>query len=62
MEDTIALKRKKLELSRVALAREELEFKIEERKEEITRMQAMIDIQLTKEQDLLKEIEQLSQK
>ena len=50
------LKRKKLELSRVSLAREEQEFKIEERMEEIKRLQAMIEIQVKKEQELQAEI------
>jgi len=50
------LKRKKLELSRVSLAREEQEFKIEERMEEIRRLQAMIEIQLKKEEELQAEI------
>lgn len=53
------LKRKKLELSRVSLAREEQEFKIEERMEEIRRLQAMIEIQMKKEQELQAEIAKL---
>ena len=55
------LKRKKLELSRVSLAREEQEFKIEERMEEIKRLQAMIEIQMKKEQELQSEITDLIQ-
>jgi len=58
----IDLKRKKLELSRVELARQEQEFKIEERMEEIGRLQSMIDIQKTKEQELKAEITVLTQK
>lgn len=50
------LKRKKLELSRVTLAKLELEFKIEERKEEIKKLESMIAIQEQKEMELQKEI------
>lgn len=53
---SIEVKRKRLELSRVMLAREEQELKIEERMEEIKRIQAMIDIQKNKEQDLSAEL------
>lgn len=53
------LRRKKLELSRVKLAREEQEFKIEERLEEIKRIESMISIQKKKEEELEAEIEKL---
>jgi hypothetical protein len=56
MADSIDIKRKKLELSRVELARQEQEFKIEERMEEINRLKGMIDIQKNKEQDLIAEL------
>lgn len=56
------LKRKKLELSRVSLAREEQEFKIEERMEEIKRLQTMIEIQKKKEEELQAEITALVHK
>lgn len=56
------LRRKKLELSRVSLAKEEQEFKIEERMEEIRRLQAMIEIQKKKEEELQVEIEKLMEK
>lgn len=56
------LKRKRLELSRVSLAREEQEFKIEERMEEIKRLQSMIEIQMKKEQELQAEIAALLQR
>lgn len=56
------LKRKRLELSRVELARFEQEFKIEERMEEIARIKAMIDIQKAKEEDLKQEIQALESK
>jgi hypothetical protein len=57
--ESIEVKRKKLELSRVELARKEQEFRIEERMEEIHRLEAMIEIQITKEQELKAEIEAL---
>ncbi len=53
---SIELKRKKLELSRVQLAREEQEFKIEERMEEVKRLNIMVDIQKAKEDELNAEI------
>jgi hypothetical protein len=56
MKDSIELKRKNLELSRVQLARQEQEFKIEERMEEIARLESMIEIQKNKEQDLIAEL------
>lgn len=49
-------KKKTLELSRVRLARQEMEFKIEEKQDEIKRLQDFIKIQLDKEQELEKEI------
>lgn len=58
----IDLKRKKLELSRVQLAREEQEFKIEEKMDEITRLESMIKIQKTKENELSAEIAALINK
>ena len=54
------LKRKELELGRVEQARKELEFKIEERMDEIERLQGHIQIQLQKEQELKEEIKQLT--
>ena len=59
---SIDLKRKKLELSRVTLAREEQELKIEERMEEIKRLQSMIEIQKSKEQELSAEVAELTKK
>lgn len=58
----IEIKRKKLELSRVELARQEQEFKIEERMEEIGRLTAMIDIQKNKETELKAELSALNNK
>jgi len=59
MSSNIDLKRKKLELSRVELARQEQEFKIEERMEEINRLNAMVEIQKNKEEELKAEISAL---
>lgn len=53
------VKRKKLELARVQMAKNELEFKIEERMEEISRIQAQIQIQKEKENELSSEIKSL---
>jgi hypothetical protein len=58
--DSLALKRKKLELSRVTLAREELEFKIEERLEEVARLQSMVQLQKNKEAELDSEINEIT--
>lgn len=60
--ESIEIKRKKLELSRVELARHEQEFKIEERMEEINRIKAMIAVQKNKEQELKVEITALLNK
>ncbi len=60
--DNIEIKRKKLELSRVELARQEQELKIEERLEEINRIKGTIDIQIKKEQELKAEIAALTTK
>jgi len=50
-------KRKHLELARVKMARQELEFKVEERLEEIDRIKNHIEIQKQREQELILEIE-----
>lgn len=60
--DSIDVKRKKLELSRVELARQEQEFKIEERMEEVNRLKAMIEVQKNKENDLRVELAALINK
>lgn len=57
---SLDIKRKKLELSRVEVARQEQEFKIEERMEEIKRLEAMIDIQKAKEKELKAELSALT--
>lgn len=53
------IKRKELELGRVEQARKELEFKIEERMEEIERLKSHINVQLEKEQQLKEELKSL---
>lgn len=53
---SLELKRKELEISRVELARQELELKIEERMDEIHRLEKMIEIQKAKETELKAEI------
>lgn len=59
---SIELKRKKLELSRVELARQEQELKIEEKMEEVKRLESMIEIQTNKENELKAEITALINK
>jgi hypothetical protein len=59
---SIELKRKKLELARVSVARQEQEFKIEEKMEEIERLNSLIVIQKNKENDLKLEIKTLENK
>lgn len=53
-------KKKKLELMKVETARHELEIRIEERMDEIKRLEEHVEIQLKKEEDLKKEIEKLN--
>jgi hypothetical protein len=57
---SIEIKRKKLELSRVQLAREEQELKIEEKMEEIKRLESLIEIQIKKQNELSVEIAELT--
>lgn len=49
---TLEEKRMKVELMRVTTARMELEYKIEEKKEEIKRLEDHIKLQLVKEDEL----------
>lgn len=56
------LKRKVLDLKRVETARMDLEFKIEERLEEIERLKKHVEQQIEAEQKLTKEIEDLKGK
>lgn len=53
---SLDIKRKKVELSRVQVARQELELKIEEKMEEIERIKAHIEVQNKAEERLLKEL------
>jgi len=53
---SIEVKKKKLELARIELGRQELEFKIEEKLEEIKRLEAHLEIQNTSVQKLKKEL------
>lgn len=52
----IEIKRMKLELLKVAAARAELEFRIEERLDEINRIKDHVKIQLDKEAELSQRI------
>lgn len=54
------IKRMKLELTKVNAAREELEFRIEERLDEIERIKLNIKIQLEKEAELSAKIQEAS--
>jgi SMC interacting uncharacterized protein involved in chromosome segregation len=58
------LKKKKLELDlmKVAAAKAELEYKIEERLEDIQRMKDHIKLQEDREIELIKELEELNGK
>ena len=53
---TLDQKRKKLELMRVQTARHELEFRVEERLEDIKRLEEHIKIQVDKETQLMSEL------
>lgn len=56
---SLDLKRKKIELMRVATARHEQEFRIEEKLDEINRLKEHIKIQALHEEKLAKEIAEL---
>lgn len=58
---SLELNRKKLELMRVQVARQEQEFKILEREEEISRLKSAIEIQIATEEKLLVTIQELQQ-
>jgi hypothetical protein len=55
----LEIKRKELELLRVETARRELEFKVEERIDEINRVKEQINIQLAKEEEIRREIKKM---
>ncbi len=54
----LELKRTKLELIRVSAARAEMEFKVEERLEDISRLKDTIKLQLDKEAELKAKIDE----
>lgn len=53
-------RKKELELARVSLAKEELLFKIEERKDEIRRLEDHVKIQEQKEIELKQDIKKIN--
>lgn len=53
---SLEIKKKKMELARVRLAREELQLKIEERLDEIERIKRHIAVQVEKETELENQI------
>lgn len=55
---SLEIKRKKLELERVVVARKELEFRIEERLDEIERIKSHIEVQKKREQELTEELKE----
>lgn len=57
---SLDLKRKKVELSRVRVAKEELLLKIEEKMEEIERLKQHVEIQIETEKKLEEIIKNLS--
>ncbi len=59
---SLDIKRKKLELMRVETARHEQQFKIEEKLDEIKRLEEHIKIQMAHEEKLAKEIAELEKK
>lgn len=59
---SLELKKIKLELMRVQTARMDMELKIDERKEEIQRLEDHIKIQSDKELELSQKIQDLSNK
>ena len=57
---SLEYKKKRLELSRVSLAREEMELKIQERQVEIEKLQEYIKIQVAKELELSEDLKKLA--
>jgi len=57
----IELKKRQLELARVTLARQELEFRIDERMEEIKRLKENIEIQLAKEEEIKAHLKEMKE-
>jgi hypothetical protein len=56
---SLDIKRKQLELARVQMAKNELEFKVEEKMEEVDRIKGLIELQSQKESELKEEIQRL---
>lgn len=56
---SLEFKKTQVELMRVTTARMELEYKIEERKEEIKRMEDHIQIQVQKEAELTNKMKEM---
>ena len=56
---SLELKKKQLELARVQIARQELEFKIDERLEDIERLKGHVEVQKQAEEKLQAEIQQI---
>ena len=54
--NNLEIKRKKLDLARIQMARQEMEFKIEERLEEIERLKLNIEVQSKRETELEQEL------
>lgn len=57
----LEIKRMKLDLIKVAAARADLEFKIDERLEDIERIKAAVQVQLDKEAELTQKIKEADQ-
>lgn len=58
---SLDIKRKKLELARVQMAKMDMEFKIEERTEEIKKLHEHVKLQEIKESELILEIKSMKE-
>jgi Cu/Ag efflux protein CusF len=56
---SLEYKRKQLELARVQMGKMDLEFKVEERSAEIEKLKEHIAIQVSKEAELIEELDKL---
>lgn len=56
---SLEVKKKELELARVRIARQELEFKVDERLEDIERLRGHIQVQLDTELRIEEELKQI---
>jgi chromosome segregation ATPase len=59
---SLDIKRKQLELARVQMAKSELQFRVEEKTDEINKLNEHIKVQEQKEQDLMAELSALNNK